>query len=103
MYKFKTTSWHVKLFEWIFNEDPTKIYKSMCPYFWSFVLILLTLPLIAVVKMFGKAGTAVLNSLRTSTVSSMLTFPQFIRSKQVAPVFVELSFIELHGFKVLYR
>lgn len=67
MYKFKTASWHVKLFKWIFNEDPTKIYKSMCPYFWSYVLILLTLPLIVVVKMFGKAGTAVLNRLRTNS------------------------------------
>jgi len=65
MYKFSKQSWHVKLFKWIFNEDPTKIYKSMCPYFWSYVLTILFLPLILIVKMFGKYGTQFLNFLRT--------------------------------------
>lgn len=65
MYKFSKEAWHVKLFKWLFNEDPTKMYKTMCPYFWSYVVIIVTLPLIMVIKMFGKAGTKLLNRART--------------------------------------
>lgn len=64
MYKFSKNSWHVKLFTWIFNENPTRTYKSMCPYFWSYVLIFMFFPLILMVKLFGKFGTQFLNYLR---------------------------------------
>ncbi len=65
MYTFSKSSWHVKLFKWIFDTDPTRTYKSMCPYFWTYVLIFLFFPLVLIVKMFGIYGTKLLNTLRT--------------------------------------
>jgi len=37
----------------------------MCPYFWTYVVVILLLPFILIVKAFGKAGTELLNKLRT--------------------------------------
>jgi hypothetical protein len=56
MYTFKKTSWHVRFYKWLFDKDPTRIYKSMCPYFWTYVFIMLTLPFILLIKMIGKKG-----------------------------------------------
>jgi hypothetical protein len=56
LYTFSKTSWHVKLFKWIFNENPTHIYKTMCPYFWTFVVVFLLFPLVLLIKLFGKGG-----------------------------------------------
>jgi hypothetical protein len=61
LYTFKKTSWHVRLFEWLFGENPTHKYKTMCPYFWTYVLIFLFLPLILIIKAFGKYGTQFLS------------------------------------------
>jgi hypothetical protein len=61
LYTFKKTSWHVRFFKWIFDVNPTHRYKTMCPYFWTYALILLFLPIILVVKLFGKSGTVFLN------------------------------------------
>lgn len=36
----------------------------MCPYFWTYVVIMLTLPLILLIKMFGKGGTKFLNYVK---------------------------------------
>lgn len=57
LYSFSKNSWHVEFFKWLFNEDPTQRYKTMCPYFWTYVLILLFLPLILIIKLFGNGGT----------------------------------------------
>lgn len=57
LYTFSKKSWHVRFFKWLFNEDPTRRYKTMCPYFWTYVLVILLLPLILFIKMFGKLGT----------------------------------------------
>ena len=61
LYSFKKTSWHVRFFKWIFDVNPVNRYKTMCPYFWTYVLIFLFLPLILLVKMFGTSGTKFLN------------------------------------------
>ncbi len=61
LYTFKKTSWHVRFFKWLFDVNPTYRYKTMCPYFWTYVLIALFLPLILVIKLFGKSGTVFLN------------------------------------------
>lgn len=57
LYSFSKGAWHVRFFKWLFNEDPTRRYKTMCPYFWTYVLILLFLPIILFIKLFGKFGT----------------------------------------------
>lgn len=64
LYTFSKKSWHVRLFKWIFNEDPTEKYKTMCPYFWTYVLIILFFPLILIIKLFGKFGTKLLVYLK---------------------------------------
>ena len=64
LYSFSKSSWHVRFFEWLFNENPTYRYKTMCPYFWTYVLIVLFLPLILVVKLFGNAGTRFLSWMK---------------------------------------
>lgn len=56
MYTFKKNSWHVRFYKWLFDNDPTKIYKSMCPYFWTYVVIFLTLPFILLFRIGGKKG-----------------------------------------------
>lgn len=65
LYTFSKNSWHVRFFKWIFNSDPTELYKTMCPYFWTYVVVVLILPIILIVKLFGKGGTEVLNGFRT--------------------------------------
>lgn len=65
MYKFNKKSWHVKFFKWIFNSDPTTQFKTMCPYFWTYILIFALFPLILVFKIFGSYGSKILNKIRT--------------------------------------
>lgn len=50
IYKFSKDSNHVKFFKWLLNIDPVKSYKTMCPYFWTYVLVVITLPVLLVVK-----------------------------------------------------
>jgi len=63
LYNFNKDAWHVKFFLWIYGINPVYRFKSMCPYFWSYVLTILFLPLILVIKLFGKSGTKFMNYL----------------------------------------
>ena len=65
LYKFSKNAWHVKLFKWIYGTDPTKTFKTMCPYFWSFVFTILFLPLILLIKLFGKGGTQFISKMES--------------------------------------
>lgn len=56
LYTFNKNSNHVKLFKWLWNVDPTLTFKSMCPYFWSYVVTILILPILLIAKLFGKYG-----------------------------------------------
>ena len=49
MYKLKTTSLLSKFYSWIWNTEITK-FKTMCPYFWMYVLTILLLPLVLISK-----------------------------------------------------
>jgi hypothetical protein len=49
MYKLKTTSLSSRFYSWIWKTEITK-FKTMCPYFWMYVLTILTLPLILIAK-----------------------------------------------------
>jgi len=50
MYNFKKNSNHVKFFKWIWGVNPYTKYKTMCPYFWSYVLTILFIIPILIVK-----------------------------------------------------
>ncbi len=65
LYTFSKNAWHVKLFKWIYNTDPTQTFNTMCPYFWSLVATFILLPIILVVKLFGSGGTKVLSKLES--------------------------------------
>lgn len=66
LYTFSKTSWHVKLFKWIFNEDPTNTYKTMCPYFWTYVCIFVFFPIVLLVKLVGASGDSLLNHVKNT-------------------------------------
>ena len=61
LYKFSKNAWHVKLFKWIYGTDPTNTFKTMCPYFWTFIVTILLLPLILLLKLFGKGGSKLIS------------------------------------------
>lgn len=50
MYKLNKFSWSARFFEWVWNTDVEIKFKSMCPYFWSYVLTLVFLPIILMFK-----------------------------------------------------
>ena len=52
MYKLNTESSTVKFYEWIWNTNITK-FKTMCPYFWLYVLTVLFIPVILPCKLVG--------------------------------------------------
>lgn len=56
LYSFNKNSNHVKLFKWAWGVDPTKEFKSMCPYFWAYVGTIIVLPFILITKLLGKSG-----------------------------------------------
>lgn len=33
LYTFSKNAWHVKLFKWVYNTDPTQTFNTMCPLF----------------------------------------------------------------------
>lgn len=49
-YTFNKDAWHCKLFKWCYDVNPPDVFKTMCPYFWSFVGTLLIIPFIVLAK-----------------------------------------------------
>jgi len=49
-YTFSKDAWHCKLFKWCYGVNPPDVFKTMCPYFWSFVGTLFIIPFIAIAK-----------------------------------------------------
>ena len=50
LYTFSTNSWHVQFFKWIWGTNPVHRFETMCPYFWTYVITIISLPLILMVK-----------------------------------------------------
>ena len=46
------SSWHVKYYYWVTGNNPTFKFRSICPYFWTMVLYIISLPLILLWKIF---------------------------------------------------
>ena len=61
LYTFSKNAWHVRFFKWLFKSDPTQTYKTMCPYFWTYVFIFIFIVPILIIKLFGRYGTKFLN------------------------------------------
>lgn len=49
MYNLNSDSKAAKFYEWLWNTD-VKDFKSMCPYFWAYVITILILPIILIIK-----------------------------------------------------
>ena len=49
MYKLNRKSAAVKFYEWVWKTDVTK-FKTLCPYFWKYVLTILFIPIILLCK-----------------------------------------------------
>ena len=49
MYNLKSTSLSSRFYSWIWNTEISN-FKTMCPYFWSYVLTIIFLPLILIIK-----------------------------------------------------
>ena len=56
LYTFNKRSNHVQFFKWLWGVDPTHRYKTMCPYFWSYVVTILILPFLILIRVFGTWG-----------------------------------------------
>lgn len=50
MYKLNPSSRSARFYSWIWNTEVTR-FKTMCPYFWNYVLTILFLPVILTVKL----------------------------------------------------
>ena len=50
MYQLNTQSLSSRFYSWVWNTEVTK-FKTMCPYFWKYVLTILFLPVILVGKL----------------------------------------------------
>ncbi len=50
MYKLKTTTRTARFYSWIWNTEVTK-FKTMCPYFWRYLLTIIFLPFILLGKL----------------------------------------------------
>lgn len=46
-------SWHANYYKWVKGNYPTYQFKSLCPYFWTIVFLILCFPLILVLKTLG--------------------------------------------------
>ena len=49
-YTFSKDAWHCRLFKWCYGVNPPDVFKTMCPYFWSFVGTFFIIPFIALAK-----------------------------------------------------
>lgn len=65
LYTFSEKVWFVLFLNWTYGINTTKTFKTFCPIFWTLVVTIFFLPVILLVKAFGKVGTKALDNLRT--------------------------------------
>lgn len=51
-YKLKEDSWHCNFYKFIYNVNPIDKYNGFCPYFWTYVITFILLPIILLCKVF---------------------------------------------------
>jgi ABC-type multidrug transport system fused ATPase/permease subunit len=64
LYSFKKTAFHVKAFKFIWGSDPTEVYKTMCPYFWTWVATLFIFPIILLGRMVMKDSSKIIERIK---------------------------------------
>lgn len=78
MYSFNKNSFHVKFFQWMWGIDPTRQFKTMCPYFWQYVGSIIILPFILLWKAYKAISTPIYTSIvNQKTESNRLAKEQF--------------------------
>lgn len=64
-YSFHKDAWHCKLYKWVFGKDAWKVHKTMCPYWWTMIVVILFIWLICIFKLGGRWSQEMMESLRT--------------------------------------
>jgi amino acid transporter len=75
-------SWHFKLYESVVGSNPP---KSLCPYFWTMVLVICVSPLILIFKLvsfIGDGFTKIKKKLVTEEVKPELSYDEWIQSRE---------------------
>lgn len=52
LYTFKADGFMARAFTWLWRKDPVSDYPGMCPYFWTWVLIIIFFPLVLAWRLF---------------------------------------------------
>ena len=81
--KLNKNSWHFKMYESVVSTNPP---KSLCPYFWSMVLIICISPMILLFKLvdyIGDSFTKLRNKLTPKKVKPELSYDEWVKKREV--------------------
>lgn len=81
--KLNKNSWHFKMYESVVSTNPP---KSLCPYFWSMVLIVCISPMILLFKLvnyIGNSFTKLKNKLIPKKVKPELSYDEWLEKKSI--------------------
>lgn len=68
-------SWHAKYYNFVKGYYPTYEFKSLCPYFWTILTLLLLSPVIVLWKVFNKLAIKPVGSAINYTIHKALSQP----------------------------
>jgi hypothetical protein len=81
--KLNKNSWHFKMYESVVSTNPP---KSLCPYFWSMVLIVCISPMVLLFKLvnyIGNSFTKLKNKLIPKKVKPELSYDEWLEKKSI--------------------
>lgn len=79
LYDLNPNSKWVKFFEWVWGVNPAKEYKTMCPYFWSYVFTIVFIPIIVLVKLIiGLIKPWVASINRTKRANEIIDYAKLV-------------------------
>lgn len=81
--KLNKNSWHFKMYKSIVSSNPP---KSLCPYFWSMVLVICISPMILLFKLvdyIGNSFTKLRNKLIPKKVKPELSYDEWVKKQEV--------------------
>lgn len=67
LYTFSRRAWFFRFLDWTYGINSANTFRTFCPVFWLlvFTIALYIIPIIPIVKLFGKLGTTALDNART--------------------------------------
>jgi len=68
-------SWHAKYYNFVKGHYPTYEFKSLCPYFWTILTLVLLSPVIVLWKVFNKLAIKPVGSAINYTIHKALSQP----------------------------